>query len=387
MKRKRNLYVCVTFVALIVALGIGQMVLEQAAAQARQGGGQAPMFQVDPMWPKPLPNHWIVGNVIGVAVDSQDHVWMIHRPSAIQAGEKGAVAKPPTSECCVPGPQIMEFDQAGNLVSSWGGPGAGYEWPQSEHGIYIDQKDNVWIGASGDKDAQVIKFTRQGKFLLQIGHQGKSGGSNDTQNLGKPANVEVDPTNNEVYIADGYGNHRVIVFDGDTGAYKRHWGAYGNKPDDTDPGKYDPNAPPAKQFRNPVHCSTISKDGLVYVCDRLNNRIQVFQKNGKFVKEVVIAKKTLGAGAVWDVDFSKDAQQRFLYNPDGTNERVWILLRDPLQIVSSFGDGGRWAGQFYGAHSLAVDSKGNIYVGETFEGKRLQRFVYKGMGASSSQGQ
>ena len=385
MTRRRNLYVGATFLALIVALGMGLMVLERTAVAQAQGGTQAPIFQVDPMWPKPLPNHWIVGSTIGVAVDAQDHVWIIHRPATILAGEKGAVANPPTSECCVPAPQVLEFDQAGNLVSSWGGTGAGYEWPQSEHGIYVDHKDNVWVGANGKGDAQILKFTWQGKFLLQIGHQGKNGGSNDTQNLGQPANIETDAASNEVYVADGYGNRRVIVYDADTGAYKRHWGAYGNKPDDTDPGKYDPNGPPPKQFRTPVHCSTISKDGLVYVCDRANNRIQVFQKNGKFVKEAFIAKKTLGSGAAWDADFSKDAQQRFLYDTDGSNQKVWMLLRDPLQLVGSFGQGGHFAGQFYGAHSLAVDSKGNLYVTETYEGKRVQRFVFKGLGPSSSQ--
>jgi DNA-binding beta-propeller fold protein YncE len=385
MKRNRHLFVGGTFVALILALAIAQMVLGRVAVAQSSARVQAPMFQVDPMWPKYLPNHWVLGSTIGVTVDSHDHIWVIHRPASLANNEKGAALDPPIAACCIPAPPILEFDQAGNLVSAWGGPGAGYEWPDSEHGIFVDFKDNVWTAGNGKGDAQILKFTRQGKFLLQIGHKGKNGGSNDTQNLGQPADIEVDPTNNEAYIADGYGNKRVIVYDGDTGAYKRHWGAYGNKPDDTDPGRYDPSAPPAKQFRNPVHCAVIANDGLVYVCDRLNDRIQVFKKDGTFVKEGFIATKTLGSGSVFDVGFSRDPQQRFVYTPDGQNHKVWILLRDPLQVLNSFGDGGRQPGLFYGTHNLAVDSKGNIYTVETYEGKRVQKFVYQGLGTVTSQ--
>jgi DNA-binding beta-propeller fold protein YncE len=191
--------------------------------------------------------------------------------------------------------------------------------------------------------------------------------------------VRVDAATNEVYVADGLGNHRVVVFDADTGAYKRHWGAYGGVPDDKSLGPYDPNAPPAKQFRM-VTCAAISKDGLVYVCDRQNDRIQVFQKDGKFLKEAPVSNATLGDGSVWDVAFSHDPQQRFIYVADGHDKKVFVLQRDTLEVVTSFGDGGRLPGQFYGVGSIAVDSQGNVYTGETYEGKRVQKFVYKGLG-------
>ena len=382
MKRTRRFYVSATVLAVIVVLAVAQLALQARLRAQAANAAAVPTFQVDPLWPKLLPNRWVIGVTIGLSVDARDHIWVLHRPSALTENEKGASLTPPASNCCTSAPPVLEFDQAGNLVSSWGGPGAGYEWPNSEHGLYIDYKDNVWIGGQDAKDAQVIKFTRQGKFLMQIGHKGMSKGSNDTQNLGKPADMEVDPAANEVYVADGYGNKRVIVFDADTGAYKRHWGAYGHKPDDTNPGPYNPAAPMDQQFRSPVHCATLSRDGLVYVCDRLNNRIQVFQKNGTFVKEASINKTTLRDGAVWDVDFSRDAQQKFIYVPDAQNSRVHVLLRDTLQVVSGFGSGGHVPGTFDGVHNVAVDSMGNIYTVETFGGKRVQRFVYKGLGAA-----
>ena len=337
---------------------------------------------MDPFWPKPLPNHWLLGAAIGVAVDSRDHVWIVHRGGSTlnPRTEMSAATNPPTAEeCCLPAPPVLEFDPAGNLVGHWGGPGEGYEWPASNHGIAVDHKDNVWIGGNDKKDAHVVKFTRGGKFLVQYGHQGQSKGSHDTENFGQVAKIFVDPKANEAYLADGYGNKRVAVIDADTGKLKRYWGAYGNKPDDADLGNYDPAAPPAQQFRTPVHCAELANDGLVYVCDRPNDRIQVFQKDGKFVKETFIAKKTLGDGSVWDIAFSRDPQQKYIYLCDGKNEKVYILDRDTLKILTTFGDGGRQPGQFFGVHSIATDSKGNIYTTETYEGKRLQKFVYKGV--------
>jgi DNA-binding beta-propeller fold protein YncE len=263
-------------------------------------------------------------------------------------------------------------------MSSWGGPGQGFEWPETEHGIFVDQKDNVFLAGSGNKDAQILKFTRQGKFLAQFGHQGKAGGNADTQNAGSAANLTVDPGSNELYVADGYRNHRVLVLDAGTFAFKRMWGAYGNKPDDKDLGPYNPDAPPAQQFRLP-HNVAVAKDGLVYVSDRPNNRIQVFKKDGTFVKEGFIARKTLLAGAASGLAFSPD--QRFLYVIDGANHHVWILLRDTLQVVDRFGQQGLFGGSLNVPHALAVDSKGNVYVGENFDARRFQRFLYKGMGS------
>jgi len=400
MSQKRNGLVTAAFAAALAVLGVTHEIFERAAAAQARNTMQAPRFEVDPLWPKPLPNHWLLGSTIGVWVDSRDHVWIIHRSSAtLNANERAAEVTPPIAECCKGAPPVLEFDQTGKLLAHWGGPGPGYEWPQSNHGIFIDHKDNVWIGGNGQGDSHVVKFTRDGKFLAQYGKQNArriSGegaeakyqrGSNDPNSFGRVAKIFVEPKANEAYLADGYFNTRVAVLDADTGKMKRYWGAYGAKPDDVDLGPYNPNAPPAKQFRNPVHCADVSNDGFVYVCDRVNNRIQVFTKEGKFVKEQIIAKNTLGAGAVWDIAFSRDPQQRYIYVPDGQNQKVYILERESLQLLTSFGDGGRQPGQFFGVHSIATDSQGNIYVTETYEGKRVQKFVYKGLGPITSPNQ
>ncbi len=378
MLQRRNLLIAGAFLAVLVGLGLTARALDYAAAQ---GGGtvQAPKFEVDPMWPKPLPNNMILGQVIGVGVDAQDHVWIVHRSDLISAADTGQEQNPPTAACCRRAPPIMEFAPDGTLLRSWGGPGQGYEWPESNHGIAIDHKGLVWIGGNVGADAQILKFTQDGKFVAQYGKSGQNKGSNDTENFGRPAKIFIDPKENEAYIADGYGNKRVAVVDGDTGKFKRYWGAYGNKPDDTNLGPYNPDAPPVQQFRTPVHCADLSVDGLVYVCDRPNNRLQVFTREGKFVKEAFFHKKTLGDGAVWDVAFSRDPQQKYLYMADGKNERVNVLLRESLEVLTSFGDGGRQPGQFFAVHSIVTDSKGNLYTTETYEGRRLQKFTFKGI--------
>jgi DNA-binding beta-propeller fold protein YncE len=364
-------------VAVIVGLGIGQAAL-QNKAEAQRTNAQAPIFEVDPFWPKPF--NGLLGMAIGVWVDEQDYVWIIHRSSAtLHNNEKGAELSPPIAECCRGAPPVLAFDPEGNLVKSWGGPGPGYEWPQSNHGIHIDYKGNVWIGGNGEKDAHILKFTKDGKFLMQVGGLGKNAGSNNLENFGRVAKIWVDPKTNEAYIADGYLNKRVAVIDADTGKMKRYWGAYGNRPDDTNLGNYDPKAPPAQQFRNPVHCVEQSNDGLIYVCDRANDRVQIFRPDGTFVKEAFFAKNTLGSGSAWDIAFSRDQEQRFIFMADGHNNRVRIIVRETLEEVTAFGDGGRQPGQFYGVHSIATDSKGNVYTTETWEGKRLQKFVYKGI--------
>jgi DNA-binding beta-propeller fold protein YncE len=393
---RRNAYIGSSFVVVIITLAIASSVLQRKAA-VEAAGVQAPTFEVDPFWPKPLPNHWLIGMTIGVSVDAQEHVWIVHRQGSLEPGELHASSNPPIAQCCSAAPPVLEFDQAGNLLRHWGGPGQGYDWPNSNHGITIDYKGNVWIGGNGrgpqggggDNEGQVgggrfydnmvLKFTQDGKFLMQIGKPNQSKGSNDVENLRLPAKTFIDKDANEVYVADGYGNHRVIVYDADTGKYKRHWGAYGHKPEDTDLGKYDPDAPPAQQFRNPVHCAEIANDGLLYVCDRVNDRIQVFHKDGTFVKEGFVEKRTLGSGSAWDIAFSKDPKQTYIYLADGENDRIHILLRDTLEVLTTFGEGGRQPGEFYGPHSIATDSKGNIYVTETYRGQRVQKFIYKGM--------
>lgn len=376
MTRRHKQMLGVALAGGAIALAIGQATLRAAVEQQVQ----APRFEVDPFWPQPLPNHWLLGSAIGVAVDSRDHVFIIHRPESLNARtEAGAAADPPTGECCLPAPNILEFDAEGNFVNGWGGPGEGYDWPTSNHGISIDHKDNIWIGGNGRTDSHVLKFTRDGQFLLQVGIAGRPTDSNSRDSFGRVAKIAFDPTANEAYLADGYGNKRVAVIDMDTGELKRYWGAYGNEPQDIDLGPYDPDGPPAQQFRNPVHCAEPSVDGLIYVCDRQNDRIQVFRTDGSFVNEVFIAPRTLGDGSVWDIAFSRDPEQRYLYVADGKNMKVYVMDRQSLEVLTTFGDGGRQPGQFFAVHSIATDSEGNIYTTETYEGKRVQKFVFRGM--------
>jgi DNA-binding beta-propeller fold protein YncE len=373
---KRALLAWVGAIAVTGMLGMVACTQESAEPAAQAAPAAAPAttpFQYDPLWPKELPHNYLIGMVIGVAVDSRDHIWAIHRPASISPGEAGAAATPRTAECCVPAPPVLEFDMEGNLVNQWGGPGAGYDWPMSEHGIFVDHMDNVWIGGNGEKDGMVLKFTREGKFLMQIGQTGQPMSSNSTTNLGRAADIFVDAEANEVYIADGYLNRRVIVFDANTGEYKRHWGAYGKPPFDGELAPYDPKVTP-ETFSAIVHCVVISNDDLVYVCDRANHRVQVFQKDGTFVKEGFIGRELLGA-SVWDLDFSKDAAQSEFYNADGGNHRMEIVNRDTLQQTGQFGRRGRMGGNFESPHSVAVDSRGNLYIGETLAGRRIQRFL------------
>ena len=344
---------------------------------AHESTDSIPSFIVDPFWPKPLPNQWLIGQVAGVAVDSRDHIWIVHRPKSLGEDEYAPTQQPENGLPYIPAPPVIEFDAEGNVVQAWGGPGEGYDWPDNPHGIFIDHEDNVWIGGSGPNDHQVLKFLPDGTILFQIGMAGNTGGSNDTKLLGRPAEFDVDPVTNEVYVADGYLNRRIVVFDANTGKYMRHWGAYGKRPDDSPQDPYDPAVAPRHQFANPVHAVRISNDGLVYVCDRLSNRIQVFQKDGVFVLEGIIARETLGNGTAWDIDFSPDPHQSFIYVTDGTNQCVWLLHRENLKVAGHFGRIGRYAGQFIWVHSLAVDSRGNIYTTEVYKGKRVQKFIYQ----------
>ena len=396
---KRKLLIGATFVAMLGILGMVERALEQRAEAQTKGGGQVPIFEVDPFWPKAMPNNWVFGQTIGLGVDEKDQVWIIHRgndPGNLDGTEYGRTPANPkayfaagnrVSECCDPAPPVVAFDQGGNVVHSWGGPSLHPDWPDSNHGIVVDQKGIVWIGGNGGPDSHILRFTREGKFVGMFGKKGARmvdgkpvPNSHDMDAFGRVAKVFIDPRANEAYVADGYFNKRVAVLDMDSGQIKRHWGAYGNKPDDAPLGRYDPKAPLAQQFRTPVHCAELSNDGFVYVCDRPNDRLQVFTREGKFVKEKQFFPETLSDGSVWDVAFSRDPQQRFLYMADGANEHVYIIDRNSLEVVSQFGTGGRQPGQFRGVHSIATDSKGNIYTTETYTGKRLQKFVFKGMG-------
>src|SRR6202521_109525 len=294
----RKTYAGAVIFVLVAVLGTISAVHKRSVVQA--AGVMAPIFEVDPFWPKPLPNNWVTGATTGVSTDDQAHVWTIHRPDTVENNFKAADLK--VGECCKVAPPILEYDQAGNLVNSWGGPGPGYDWPDSNHGITVDHKGNVWIAGNGTKDTQVLKFTSTGKFIMQLGKHGVHNGSNDIENFWQAPKIFDDPAANEVYISDGYGNRRVIVFDEDTGKFKRLWGAYGNKPTDDKTPPYDPAAledqtqqgGPAtlKNFSTP-HCVIVANDGLVYVCDRVNDRIQVFHKDGTYVREVFIEPKPL----------------------------------------------------------------------------------------------
>ena len=482
---KRKTVVGVSMFAVTAALVAGQFVMGHAAAQGTEtAAAEAPRFEVDPFWPKPLPNNWVLGQTIGVAVDSEDHIWIIHRgwdPAALDNTElriplEGVRAGMVVGECCNPSPPVMEFDQEGNLLNAWGGPSetGEYEWPTSNHGIAVDDQGNVYIGGNGAGDAHVLKFTSDGQFVDQwgranarlvndpnapadpmAGYSGVAPGagvpsaaepaqgdqtaatdttptapetaaasgaaseaapttpereadiagpapgavaapaetaeptyvadSHDMDDFGRVAKIDLDQDANEAYLADGYLNHRVAVVDMDSGEIKRYWGAYGNPPTDEVLPPFDPEAPVAQQFRNPVHCANVSNDGLVYVCDRANNRVQIFQTDGTFVEEVFVARETLADGSVWDIDFSNDPEQRYLYMADGVNEHVRVFDRESMEELYTFGTGGRQPGMFLGVHSIAVDSQGNIYTTETYTGKRLQKFVNMGMAPTADQ--
>ncbi len=357
------------------AIRFGFLAVICVASPQHSVAGDVPAFRVDPFWPKPLPNNWIFGEIGGIAVDRHDHVWVLQRPRSLKDDEQGAALTPPISKCCLPAPPVLEFDQSGNLLQAWGGPGSGFDWPLREHGIFVDARDHVWIGGNEKDDHQILEFTPDGNFIKQIGRSGMSEGSNSTRYLGRPALAIVDESAHEVYVADGYGNKRIVVFDERTGEYKRHWGAYGKAPNDADAGKYDPGAPRAQQFRNPVHCVRISRDGLVYVCDRVNNRFQVLRKDGTFVTEYVLEQNTRFAGSVWDIALSEDPEQKYLYVADGTNNEIHILLRETGKELGSFGRQGRYAGEFHWVHAIAIDSGGNLFSGEVDTGKRIQKFT------------
>lgn len=333
-----------------------------------------PAFQPEPFWPKPLPGNWILGQVAGIAVSPDNHIWIVHRPGTLVDDEKGATKNPPETKCCTAAPPVLEFDLEGNLLRHWGGAGSGYEWPKNEHGIFIDKEGNVWVAGNDNADHQILKFTPDGKFLQQIGKSGSTGDSNSPTQLGRPAHMVTDDAGAELFVADGYKNRRIIVFDAKSGAYKRHWGAYGNKPNDEKMPPYSPTAPLSQQFSNPVHCVRLSNDGLVYVCDRANDRIQVFRPDGTFVKEFRVEENTLQNGSVWDLVLSEDPQQKYIFIADGANGQIITINREDGKVLTQWGRHGRQPGQFKWVHNIAIDSQGNIYTAEVGFGRRVQKF-------------
>ena len=376
-KKNKTLLATAVATALLVTLGVGQHSL-QSSVTAASNSRMVPDFEVDPFWPKPLPNQWILGSTIGVGVDARDHVFIVHRNDDNNFATQEIGIDSGVASCCTAAPPIIEFNPEGEVVNAWGGPGEGYTWPASNHGIEIAPNGNIWIGGNGGGDSHILVFTRDGQFVREIGEPGESYDSNSTTHFSQVAEIAIEPGASEAYIADGYGNKRVAVVDVATGAFKRYWGAYGNRPAD-DRVIYEPGAPLPQQFAGPVHCAEPSLDGLIYVCDRGADRIQVFRPDGTFVKEAQIAPQTTGAGATWDIAFSRDDDQEFIYVADGSNMVVHVVERDSLEVMYVLGKGGRQPGMFYGTHSIVSDSAGNFYTTETYEGKRVQKFVYQGL--------
>jgi hypothetical protein len=342
--------------------------------RAQSSGRRLPLFDVDRAWPQ-VPAKWKLGDVSSVAVDGQDHVWLLHRPRTLKPADAAKAAPP-----------VMIFDAAGAYVNGWGGAGAGYEWPEREHGIHIDARGFVWIsgnncptnGLAGLRpvaDDQILKFKPDGAFVLQIGRSNQSKGNADTRNLHRAADMSLYPPTNELFVADGYGNHRVAVFDADTGGFKRMWGAFGNPPKDDDhcelvnPRSF-PDGPGPQNFST-VHAIRVARDGMVYVADRENRRVQVFTTEGRFVKQIV---RTATAFAR-DLALSPDPDQQFLYVGDGNG--ISILDRKTLEVVGAV----KAAGLIGAGHHIATDSKGNLYIAQTAAG--VQKLTFKGLSASN----
>ena len=361
--------------AMLVFNGCGQELEESDSIVLTNSSttSSVPSFQIDPTWPLEMPNKWIMGAVTGVFVDSRNHVWVTHLPETLTPEEAAAVQDPPIGTCCVPAPAVVEFDGQGNLIQGWGEPSQDISvYPKNAHGIFVDHNDFVWVGTY--RHHRVQKFTRTGELVMTIGKYDVTEGNDDTTTLGGPAGIWVDPETNEVFIADGYRNRRVIVYEGDTGQYLRHWGAYGDAPqDEYQLGEQGPGGPAPSQFST-VHGLTGSRDGMIYVADRRGNRIQVFRQNGAFVAEKIIAPRTLASGSAFVIALSVDRAQEWLYLADGTNHKVWILRRLDLEVVSEFGRGGRQLGQFLRPHGMGIDALGNLYVGEASTGRRVQKF-------------
>jgi len=404
MANTKRLLAGFTLVALVTAAGISPRILGRAAAAQGSSGVMYPTFQLDTTYPPKLPNDMVFGNVSKVVVDRQDHVWIIHRPRTVPKEKKSA-------------PPVVELDANGKYVQGWGGPGAGYDWPDAEHNIFVDHNDNVWISGSSpsgqsvtrDSDDMLLKFTRQGKLVKQFAGRSVNLGSKDPNSVNKPGDLFVYAKTNEVFVADGYGNRRAIVFDASTIAFKRMWGAFGNTPQD-EPGEsggrggtggplpvpnagggrggrgaapaLDTEGPGPLQFGDPVHSIAVSNDDLVYVGDRGSRRFQVFNLKGNYIAQMFINRAGPSGDSVCGFAFSPDPDQQFLYVADYGNSRIVVVDRKKLQVLYQFGKRGAEPGNFQGVHMIATDSKHNLYAAEVAPGARLQKFTFKGMSAT-----
>jgi DNA-binding beta-propeller fold protein YncE len=367
-------------ISLLVFLTVFAVELVIATASLSIGAQslpKAPQFSVDPNWPQ-IPNNWVLGEVTSISVDRNDRIWVLHVPQSIPEAQRSNAAPP-----------VLGFDAAGKLLTSWGGPGGGNVWPGREHGIFVDANDFIWLGGRagwprqttpGVSDDMILKFTMAGKLVMQIGRSGQSKGNVDTENVHQATDVFVDTATKEVYAADGYGNKRVVVFDSETGKFKRMWGAFGNAPPPTlaaNPAGPQPQTTPdgPPEFGLP-HAIKVSRDGVVYVADRINNRIQLFTREGKFVRQVRVTNDVNNVVPVpAGFAFSPDDKQQFLYVVDSGPMRVVIFDRATMTQIGVIGMKGSRAGEFDIVHHIASDSKGNLYTAEIVNQRRAQRFV------------
>ena len=373
-----------------------------AAVRAQQRTPVPPVYKVDPFWPKPLPNKWSMQQIVDMYVDRDDHIWVINRRTDARPDELTAMGTPPRGECCVLGPEILEFDQAGNVVNAWGGPNYHPGWPGRLQTIAVDRDKNVYLSGTTPGDS-IIKFSREGKFLWDFGHRAPKIPANEVKQDNQQTDVfppgigsfELDEDAREIFIADGFLNKRVLVYNMDTGAFKRGWGGKGIPLSqiDNDPSPpYDISGPPpdSTQFVPALHCIHFSRDGLVYVCERGSNRVQVFTKQGKFVSQFFVRPATQsrgpGCGGIWSTTaapcgtvyhlaLSVDPGQRYVFVADGTNNMIWIHNRQTGALEGQFGGNGRYAGMLHWVDAIVVDSRGNVYTGEVEDGKRVQKFV------------
>lgn len=361
----------------LIAVTLGLVVLAAAQTANARGTAAPPAFTYDTAWMK-LPNQWLIGDVSAVAIDRHDHVWVLHRPRTLPADQRGRAAPP-----------VMEFDRAGRYLRGWGGPGAGYDWPFTEHSLFVDGRDRVWLTGNsrtpGAEDDAILCFTSDGHFLRQIGKPNASQGDRDTANVRAAADLYVDDARHDLYVADGYGNRRVIVFDSETGAYKRMWGAFGAPPPSTPhaappppvrpPGAPEQTGEGAREFGS-VHGVELSRDGLVYVSDRDSQRVQVFDRLGHYKGQVFIDRNAENRVTASGLGLSTDRAQRWLYVIDFGNSRIAVVDRKALTVANDIGGPGKAPGQFTGPHLMAVDSKGVLYVAEV-QGRRVQRLIPK----------
>jgi|SoiMethySBSTD1v2_1073268.scaffolds.fasta_scaffold32776_2 hypothetical protein len=384
------------FLSLLGVALVSSLAAQGARSQALDENG-APVFKVDPFWPKPLPNRWSMQQVTGIHVDSMDHVWFLNRAAAADGDEIGG-DNPARIDCCIRGPEVIELDQDGSVVHSWGGPGYHPLWPTALQTVIADTKGFVWVSGTGAQDS-ILKFTRDGKFVWDFGHRPpKEGFTENNQNtdmMVSKGRFQLDEMTNELYIIN---QKRVLVYDATTGAYKRGWGGHGMPLSEITNDRissytWNGGPPPEeKNFVPDLHFVEISKDRFVYVGERGQNRIEVFTTDGKFIKEFYVSPNTPGqrvtegcgslantkfppCGTTYKLALSRDPQQKYLYVADGTNNLVWILERESGKTLGSFGRNGKYAGQFHWINAVAIDSKGNIYTGEVEQAKRIQKFA------------